>query len=304
MDFLIEKIIKYNNPTVVGLDPDTNKLPKFIINKYIDIKGKTLESASLAILEFNKKIIDVVYDIVPCVKPQSAYYEQYGFFGIKTLYETIKYAKEKGMYVILDGKRNDIGSTMSAYSNAYLGSTNVFGEEVFAFDADSLTINTYLGSDTLKALSGDLYKYNKTVFNLVKTSNSSSCDLQDKILNDEKISVSSFVGKMCEDLSMETKGKFNFTKVGAVIGATYSSHIEQFRNELKYTFFLIPGYGAQGASGKDVKSAFNKDGIGAIINASRSIIYSYLNNDMDNENYYECIREAAMKMKEDINYYI
>lgn len=304
MDSLIEKIIEYNNPTVVGLDPDINKLPKCIVNKYIDIKGKTLESASLAILEFNKKIIDVVYDIVPCVKPQSAYYEQYGFFGIKTLYETIQYAKEKGMYVILDGKRNDIGSTMSAYSNAYLGCTNIFGEDVFAFNSDSLTINTYLGRDTLNSLIYDLNKYNKTVFNLVKTSNPSSCDLQDKILNDEKITVSSFIAKMCEELSIQTIGKFNFTKVGAVIGATYSSHIEKFRKDLKHTFFLIPGYGAQGASGKDVKAAFNKDGIGAIINASRSIIYSYLNQDMDNENYYECIKEAAIKMKEDINYYI
>lgn len=187
LDILIEKIVEKQNPTVVGLDPKLDFVPGFIKQKFFFKHGETLKGAAKAIYYFNKKIIDEIADLVPAIKPQSAYYEMYGYEGVKTLYKTIEYAKSKGLYVIVDGKRNDIGATMEAYTNAYLGTTSVNSNVVEAFGADSLTVNGYLGTDGISPLIKACNEYDKSIFVLVKTSNKSSGELQDLIIGDKSV---------------------------------------------------------------------------------------------------------------------
>ncbi|MGL5973405.1 MAG: orotidine-5'-phosphate decarboxylase [Oscillospiraceae bacterium] len=298
MDLLIDKIKKFNNPTVVGLDPDMDYIPQFIKKKSFALFGETLEGAADAIFNFNKYIIDSIFDIVPAIKPQCAYYEMYGYHGVKALYDTINYAKNKGMYVIIDGKRNDIGSTMLAYSNAYLGKVMVSGNEFEPFSGDSLTVNGYLGVDSIYPLIDNIKKYNKTIFLLVKTSNPSSCDLQDISLGDKTIY--QLVGDMCQKWGNNVIGKHGFSSVGAVVGATYPDKLKELRSRLNDVFFLIPGYGAQGGSAKDIKNAFNKDGLGAIVNSSRGIICAYKNFSDGEANFDKYIRNASIYMRDDI----
>jgi len=298
MDLLIDKILKLNNPTVVGLDPIMDYIPNYIKEESFSKFGQNFDGASDAILTFNKGLIDSICDIVPAIKPQSAYYEMYSWQGVKALYETISYAKSKGMYVILDGKRNDIGSTMTAYSNAYLGNVKVGDNTLIPFGADSLTVNGYLGKDSIEPLLKDMKSFNKSIFVLVKTSNPSSGDLQDIKVDGKKIS--ELMGSLCESWGSETTGKYGFTSVGAVVGATYPEMIGEFRQKLSKTFFLIPGYGAQGGTAKDIRNAFNGDGIGAIINSSRKIICAYKNYEDSEKHVFSIARDEAIKMKDDI----
>ncbi|HAA42903.1 MAG TPA: orotidine-5'-phosphate decarboxylase [Ruminiclostridium sp.] len=304
IDVLIKKIKEKNNPSVVGLDPKIEYIPSFIKEEAFKKQGKTLKGAANAIFTFNKYIIDAVYDIVPAVKPQLAYYEMYGLEGLKAFYETCRYAKEKGLLVIADGKRNDIGSTAESYSAAFLGKTKIEDTEEAAFDVDALTVNPYLGIDGIKPFIEDCDKYNKGIFVLVKTSNKSSGQFQDIITETGK-SMYEIVAQHIEEWGRDLKGEYGYSSVGAVVGATYPNQAKILRKILKSAYILVPGYGAQGGTAKDVASSFNPDGLGAIVNASRSIMCAYKSErwkeKYTEEKFYEASRAEALRMKEDIN---
>ena len=256
-DRLIKSIVKTQNPTVAGLDPKLDYIPDYIKDKAYSEYGKNLDGAAEALFEFNKGLIDALYDIVPAVKPQAAYYEMYGWQGVRTLQRTIEYAKQKGMFVITDGKRNDIGTTMEAYANAHLGMTDIEGEKYEAFGADALTVNGYLGSDGVNPVIKVSSQNDKGMFVLVKTSNPSSGELQDRKLDDDT-TIYRTMGAMCEKWGEQLMGKYGYSGVGAVVGATYPQQLGELRKLLPHTFFLVPGYGAQGGGAKDVAPAFDE----------------------------------------------
>lgn len=302
MDKLIRKIVATQNPTVAGLDPKLDYIPSYIKDAFLHEYDNLLEGAAMAILEFNKGLIDALYDIVPAIKPQCAYYEMYGYHGVKALYETMEYAKQKGMYIITDGKRNDIGTTMEAYAIGHLGKTRVNGEQVEAFLGDSLTVNGYLGTDGIKPLIEVCNTYDKGIFVLVKTSNPSSGELQDRLIDGKP--VYEIMGEMCENWGKDTMGDFGYSAVGAVVGATYPAQLKALREKLPHTFFLVPGYGAQGGGAKDVSYAFDKNGLGAIVNSSRAIMCAYQKEGCDEREYAQAARREAIRMKEDLLQYI
>ena len=299
MDRLISKVKETNNPTVMGLDPRYDMIPESIRVKY----SQDIEGACKAILEFNKGLIDSVYDIVPAVKPQIAFYEMFGIEGIKVFNETCKYAKQKGMIVIADVKRGDIGSTAAGYSNAYLGKTPIGEEKVSIYDVDFVTVNPYLGIDGVKPFIDDCKEYGKGIFILVKTSNKSSGELQDlKLENGTTIyeKVAELVSSWGEDLV----GEYGYSSVGAVVGATYPLQIKEIREVLPQTYFFIPGYGAQGGKAEDIALGF-KDGIGGIVNASRSLMAAY-KSDRWKDKYSEkefgkATRAEAIRMRDELN---
>lgn len=240
IDRLINKIKETNNPTVMGLDPRYEMLPKCVTDKY----SKDLEGASKAIIEYNKALIDATYDIIPAIKPQIAFYEMFGIPGMKAFKETCKYAKEKGMIIIADIKRGDIGSTAQGYSNAYLGKTKIGDKEESIFDVDFVTVNPYMGTDCVKPFIEDCKKYDKGMFILVKTSNPSSGELQDVKLEDGQ-EVYKKVANLVEEWGKDLIGKYNYSSIAAVVGATYPIQLETLRKLAPHTYFLIPGYGAQ-----------------------------------------------------------
>ncbi len=301
-DRLIEKIVQTQNPSVVGLDPKLEYVPQFIIDKKVKKYGKSLKAASKAILEFNKAIIDEIHDICPAIKPQAAYYEMYGYEGVKTLYKTIQYAQNKGMFVMTDGKRNDIGATMEAYATAHLGLTDVCGEEIPAFGADALTVNGYLGTDGIAPLLEKCDAYDKGIFVLVKTSNKSSGELQDLKIGDKTVYAT--MGELCENWGKEHMGKYGYSCVGAVVGATYPEQLEEMRKALPHTFFLVPGYGAQGGGAEGVAKGFDENGLGAIVNSSRGVMCAYKKEGCDEHDFAKAARREVIRMKEDIISYL
>ena len=296
-DRLQEKIDRLHNPTVVGLDPDLEHIPPQILEKHFAEDGYTLWAASLAAYEFNKGLIDALFDIVPAVKPQSAYYEKLGPEGIIALKMTCEYAKSRGMYVICDGKRNDIGQTAEAYSAAYLGAVKVGGAELSPFDVDALTVNAYLGSDGIKPFVETAVKYDKAIFALVKTSNPSAGELQDLFVGEERLYTA--VGDLMEEISRDTAGRYGFTRIGAVVGATYPEEIGFLRARLKNTFFLIPGYGAQGGSAEDAAHAFFSNGHGAVVNSSRAIIAAWKKSGGGGD-FAAAARSEALRMRDEL----
>lgn len=298
LDRLIEKIEQMQNPTVAGLDPKLDYVPEYIRKKNFDKYGETLKGAAKALLEFNKGLIDALYDIVPAVKSQAAYYEMYGTAGMKTLYKTQEYARSKGMFVITDGKRNDIGTTMEAYAAAHLGKVKVGGAEFEPFLGDALTVNGYLGSDGIKPLLKVCGENDKGIFVLVKTSNPSSGELQDKLV--EGMPIYELMGEMCEEWGKELPGKYGYTGVGAVVGATYPQQIGLLRGALPHTFFLIPGYGAQGATAKDIAAAFDENGLGGIVNSSRGIMCAYQKQKCSEHDFAGAARREAIRMRDEI----
>jgi orotidine-5'-phosphate decarboxylase len=299
---LIEKIAQLNNPTVAGLDPSLVFIPEHIKKAAFDLYGETLEGAAAAILDFTKGLIDALYDIVPAIKPQCAYYEMYGWQGVRALHDTISYAKQKGMFVITDGKRNDIGTTMEAYSAAHLGKIKVGSTELEPFGADALTVNGYFGSDGINPLLKECEAYDKGIFVLVKTSNHSSGELQDQEINGQ--SIYQLMGMMCGEWGKKTQNKYGYSAVGAVVGATFPEQLKQLRRMLPSTFFLVPGYGAQGGVAKDVALAFDENGLGAIINSSRAIMYAYKKEGCAEQNYAAAARREAERMRDEIMSYI
>lgn len=299
-DRLIKAIIKTNNPTVAGLDPKLDYIPAYIKEAAFEKYGKTLEGAAEALFEFNKGLIDALCDIVPAVKPQAAYYEMYGWQGVRVLEKTIAYAKSKGMFVITDGKRNDIGTTMEAYAKGHLGETEVEDSIFEPFGGDALTVNAYLGTDGVKPVIDVCKAKDKGMFILVKTSNKSSGELQDRVL-DDGTTIYRTMGNMCEKWGEELPGEYGYSGVGAVVGATYPEQLGELRKALPHTFFLVPGYGAQGGGAADVVPAFDENGLGAIINSSRGIMCAWKKEEgLDPKDYAQAARREAIRMRDDI----
>ncbi len=299
LDRLIEGIVKLQNPTVAGLDPKLDFIPNFIKEKAFTQYGETLDGAAAALLEFNKGLIDALCGIVPAVKPQCAYYEMYGWQGVKALYDTVSYARQKGMFVITDGKRNDIGTTMQAYAVAHLGTVQVGDKNCTPFGGDALTVNPYLGSDGINPLLDICKTQDKGIFVLVKTSNPSSGELQNQVFEGGE-TLYETVGQLCEEWGENLPGKYGYSGVGAVVGATYPKQLFELRRDLTHTFFLVPGYGAQGGGAKDVAPAFDSNGIGAVINASRSIMCAWQKTGASEQDYAKAAALEAARMRDEI----
>lgn len=293
-DELIRKIIDMQNPTCVGLDTDFRYLPDEMRE---DIS--TFEGATERITEFNMNIIDKVCDIVPAVKVQIAYYEMYGYEGLRAFNYTVNYAHGRGMTVIADCKRNDIGSTAGCYSKAYLGRTAINGVEMSAFPADMITVNGYLGTDGIAPFIEDMKKYGKSIFVLVKTSNPSGGELQNLKLQSGEY-VYEKMGALVEEWGKDSIGEYGYSDVGAVVGATHPAEAENLRKKFPRTFFLIPGYGAQGGSADMLKVCFDGRGLGGIVNSSRGIICAYKNAAYSGMNYYDAARAACLDMQQDL----
>ncbi len=301
-DRLIEKIKETGNPSVVGLDPKLDYVPAYLRKKFQDEDGCTLQAAARAIFAFNKAIINEICDIVPAIKPQAAYYEMYGYNGVKTLEDTIRYAKSKGMFVITDGKRNDIGATMTAYTAAHLGSVTVGENEIEPFGADALTVNGYLGSDGINPLLDVCKAKDKGIFVLVKTSNPSSGELQDQLM--DGVPLYARMGDLCEKWGADQIGKYGYSAVGAVVGATYPAQLKELRERLPHTFFLVPGYGAQGGGAEGVAQAFDANGLGGIVNSSRGIMCAYQKEGCDEQDFAKAARREAIRMRDDITRFV
>lgn len=302
IDKLIEKIEVTKNPTVVGLDPRLGFIPNFIKEKAYEIYGKTPKGAASAFYEFNKAIIDSVYDLVPAVKPQVAMYEQYGPEGIKAYIDTILYAKEKGLIVVGDIKRSDITSTAEAYADGHIGRVKVEDEAFEVYHEDYITLNPYLGYDSIEPYMNHCKDYDKGLFVLVKTSNPNSGEIQDLDLGGEK--VYERVGKLVSKWGEQVMGKRGYSHIGAVVGATYPEQGTKLRQLMPHTFFLVPGYGAQGASAKDLAGCFDKNGLGAIVNSSRGIIAAYklekYKNQFSESEFAQASRQAVIDMRKDL----
>ncbi len=297
---LIEKIKKTNAPIVVGLDPMLSYVPQHIQKKAYQEYGETLEGAGEAIWQFNKAIIDATCDLIPAVKPQIAMYEQFGIEGLNAFSKTVKYAKEKGIIVIGDIKRGDIGSTSMAYAIGHLGKVQVGDKQYTGFDEDFVTVNPYLGTDGVKPFVDVCKEEKKGLFILVKTSNPSSGEFQDRIVDDRPLY--EWVGEKVAQWGQECMGD-EYSYIGAVVGATYPEMGKVLRQIMPKSYILVPGYGAQGGRGKDLVHFFNKDGLGAIVNSSRGIIAAYKQEQygkFGEINFADASRQAVLDMIEDI----
>ena len=302
IDKLIAKIQKTGAPIVVGLDPMLNYIPEHIQKKAFAEYGETLEGAAEAIWQFNKEIVDKTYDLIPAVKPQIAMYEQFGIEGLKAYKKTIDYCKSKDLVVIGDIKRGDIGSTSAAYAVGHLGKVQVGSKCYVPFDEDFATVNPYLGSDGVKPFIEVCKEENKGLFILVKTSNPSSGEFQDQLVNG--CPLYELVGEKVAQWGEEHVGQSGYSYIGAVVGATYPEMGATLRKLMPKTFILVPGYGAQGGKGKDLVNFFNEDGLGAIVNSSRGIIAAYKQEKYAKfgaENFGDASRAAVEDMVADIS---
>lgn len=269
---LVANIKKTGAPIVVGLDPMLNYVPEHVQKKAFAEYGETLEGAAEAIWQFNKEIVDKTYDLIPAVKPQIAMYEQFGIPGLQTFKKTVDYCKEKGLVVIGDIKRGDIGSTSAAYAVGHVGRVQVGSKVYVPFDEDFVTVNPYLGSDGVNPFIKVCQEEKKGMFILVKTSNPSSGEFQDKLIDGRPLY--ELVGEKVAEWGAQHMGD-EYSYVGAVVGATYPEQGKILRKVMPKSFILVPGYGAQGGQGKDLVHFFNEDGLGAIVNSSRGIICAY-----------------------------
>lgn len=303
IDQLIEKIKQTNNATVVGLDPRLSYVPKHIREAGYAKYGKTPRGVAEAFWLFNKEIIDAVCDIVPAVKPQVAMYEELGAEGMACYIKTIAYAKEKGLVIIGDIKRSDISSTAEAYSHGHIGRVEVEEEKFEIYQEDFITLNPYLGIDSIKPYLGDCAEYERGLFILVKTSNPNSGQLQD--LDVGGMTLYEKVGQLTEEWGETLRGKYGYSSVGAVVGATHPAQAEKLRKWMPHTFFLVPGYGAQGGTAEDLSVCFDEKGLGAIINSSRGIIAAYKKDaykeQFSEQEFAQAARQAAIDMREDLN---
>lgn len=297
---LIQKIELLKAPIVVGLDPMLSYIPEQIKARAYKEFGETLEGAAEAIWQYNKGIIDATYDLIPAVKPQVAMYEQFGIPGMIAFKKTIDYCKEKDLVVIGDIKRGDIGSTSSAYAIGHVGQVEVGSNQFYGFAEDFVTVNPYLGSDGIKPFIDVCKEEKKGIFILVKTSNPSSGEFQDQLVN--KKPLYELVGQKVAEWGEEHMGD-TYSYVGAVVGATYPEQGKILRKIMPKTYILVPGYGAQGGKGADLVHYFNADGLGAIVNSSRGIIAAYKQEQYKKygeEAYADASRQAVLDMKEDI----
>ena len=308
IDRLVEEIRSTEAPICVGLDPQMGFLPEELKEKAFREYGETLEGAAEAIWQFNKAIIDATYDLIPAVKPQIAMYEMYGIEGLKAFAKTVAYCREKGLIVIGDVKRGDIGSTSAAYAAAHLGEVTVGSQTVAPFGEDICTVNPYLGSDGVQPFIKECAAHSKGIFVLVKTSNPSSGEFQDRLAADDDGQTRplyELVGKKVDEWASDPAliGKSGYSEVGAVVGATYPQMGETLRRIMPKSYILVPGYGAQGGTGKDLVPFFDSDGLGAIVNSSRGIIAAYKKEpyaERFGSAYADAAREAVLDMKKDI----
>ena len=297
---LIEGIKRTKAPIVVGLDPMMNYIPEYIQKKAFAEFGETLEGAAETVWQYNKGIVDAVYELVPAVKPQIAMYEQFGIEGLKAFEKTVSYCQEKGLVVIGDIKRGDIGSTSEAYAVGHLGKVQVGSHSFSGFHEDFVTVNPYLGSDGVKPFMKICKEEKKGLFILVKTSNPSSGEFQDRLVDGRPLY--ELVGEQVAAWGEELMGD-TYSYVGAVVGATYPEMGKTLRKIMPKSFILVPGYGAQGGKGADLVHFFNDDGLGAIVNSSRGIIAAYKQEKYASfgaENYAEASRQAVLDMQADI----
>ncbi len=286
IDKLIEKIDILKNPTVVGLDPKLEYIPEHIKVKYNNVPDM--------FLEFNKAIIDEIYDIVPAIKPQIAMYEEYGVKGLECYLKTIKYGKSKGLIVIGDIKRGDISSTAKSYSIGHLGDKH--------FATDFITVNPYMGYDSVKPFEEEMKKFERGLFLLVKTSNPSSVDIQNLKLNNGMF-VYEEMANLTEKWGKDFIGSYGYSSIGAVVGGTHKEELKRIRKQVPNVFFLVPGYGAQGGKAEDIIQCFDKNGRGALINSSRGILLAYKNEKYKNfeeVNFAKASRQSAIDMRDDI----
>ena len=298
---LITKIQKTKAPICVGLDPMLSYIPEHIVKKALSEYGETMKGAAEAIWQFNKEIVDHTYDLIPAVKPQIAMYEQFGVEGLIIYKRTVDYCQEKGLLVIGDVKRGDIGSTSAAYAVGHLGKVTVGSKKIAAFDEDFATVNPYLGTDGIKPFVDVCKEEKKGIFILVKTSNPSSGEFQDKLIDGKPLY--EHVGAKVDEWGRECMGD-DYSYVGAVVGATYPEMGAALRKIMPKAYILVPGYGAQGGKGSDLVNFFNKDGLGAIVNSSRGIIAAYAKDEyakFGEKNFAEASRQAAIDMINDIN---
>ena len=297
---LVDKIKKTEAPIVVGLDPMLSYVPEHILNKAFDEYGKNLEGAAEAIWQYNKVIVDAVYDLIPAVKPQIAMYEQFGIPGLIAFKKTVDYCKEKDLVVIGDIKRGDIGSTSAAYATGHIGKVVIDGQTFRGFDEDFITVNPYLGTDGIKPFADVCKEEKKGMFILVKTSNPSSGEFQDRLIDGKPLY--EHVAKKVVEWGADVMGD-SYSYIGAVVGATYPEMGKVLRELMPKSYILVPGYGAQGGKGKDLVHFFNKDGLGAIVNSSRGIIAAYKQDkysQFGSEAYADASRQAVLDMKEDL----
>ena len=299
MDNLINKIKEKNSPIVMGIDPRYEMIPDIIKSKYPKDMAGFAESAVV----FAKKLIDATYDIIPAIKPQLAYFEMMGPEGLRAFKEIVDYAKSKDLIVIADAKRGDIGTTSQGYANTFLGETSLDDNKEKIYDADFVTVNPYMGTDCVKPFVEDSKKYSKGVFVLVKTSNKSSGELQDlKLENGNKVYEQ--VATLVEEWGKDLIGEYGYSSISAVVGATYPEQLKEIRKLAPHTFFLIPGYGAQGGKAEDIALGFDENGIGGIVNASRSLMCAYKADRWKEiyteEQFADATRAEALRMREEL----
>lgn len=302
IDKLIENTIRTKNPSVVGLDPDIGKIPA-----YYKINAKSndpFEAVANVIYAWGRDVIDAVEGLVPAVKPQMAFYEKYGSRGVAAFEKTVAYAKAKGLVVIEDAKRNDIGNTAAAYAHGHLGCVELLdGSRAPSFDADFLTVTPFLGSESLRPFIDVCQKNGKGVFILVKTSNASSGEMQDVVMSDG-VTISESIARYVSKWADTCLGGHGYSSIGAVVGATYPEEAASLRRLMPRSYFLVPGYGAQGGGAKDVLPCFNEDGLGAVVNSSRGVLYAHMTCEeraqCSREEYLNRVRTAAWQMQKDI----
>ena len=302
-DRLCAAIDDKGSAVVVGLDPRPDSLPPYLLAACRAELGESTEAVAEALWRFNRGIIDAVHDVVPAVKPQLAFYERYGVAGLKAYARTANHAKDAGLLVIADGKRNDIGSTAGAYAEAFLGTARVFDQSVASdFTADALTVNPFLGRDGIQPFVDCARQHGRGVFVLVKTSNPSAGELQDLQIDGQPLYER--LGAWVETWGASSRGRSGYSSVGAVVGATWPEQAARLRALMPHTLFLVPGYGAQGATAADVACCFDARGHGALINASRSIIFAWraepYASRYGESRYGTAAREAARRMGDDI----
>ena len=302
-DRLCAAIERTKSPVVVGLDPRLDNLPELLLSTCRREFGATPRAAGEALWRFNRAIIDAVHDLVPAVKPQVAFYERYGLEGMRAFARTARYARDMGLLVIADAKRNDMGSTAEAYADAFLGMPTAFDQDQPSdFAADALTVNAYLGSDGVRPFVDQASQHGNGLFVLVKTSNASSGELQDLLVNGRPLY--EHLGALVEAWGEDNRGACGYSAVGAVVGATYPGEARRLRTLMPHTLFLVPGYGAQGATAADVVGSFDAEGQGAVVNASRSIIFAYRSKSYASQYspdaYAEAARAATQQMIQEI----
>jgi orotidine-5'-phosphate decarboxylase len=305
IDRLIKKIQETRAPIVVGLDPRLGQIPEYIKQAIFAELGRTPQAVAEIFFAFNKGIIDQIFDIVPAIKPQIAMYEQFGAEGIECYARTIEYAQSKRMFVIGDIKRGDIATTAEAYSSWHIGRVNVAGEPAPSASANFITINPYMGFDSVEPYLADCREFDRGLFILVKTSNPASADIQDLILQSGK-KIYTHVGELVSKWGESLIGETGYSAIGAVVGATHPAEAAELRKLMPHTFFLVPGYGAQGGSGKDLQALWDGDNYGAIVNSSRGITGAYQQGNFaaNEKEFALAAREAVLHMKKDLEQYM